>query len=60
MNKEKRSDTMKKIYTAPQTMVIRILTEGMMALSTKDEVSSKPQLSDQKGWDDAEWSDVEE
>ena len=51
---------MKEIYTAPQTMVIRIQTEGMMALSTKDEVSSKPQLSDQKGWDDAEWSDVEE
>lgn len=51
---------MKNIYTAPQTMVIRIQTEGMMALSTKDEVSPKPQLSDQKGWDDAEWSDVEE
>ena len=60
MNKEKTSDTMKKIYTAPQTMAIRVQTEGMMALSANDELSSKPQLSDQKGWDEAEWSDVEE
>ncbi len=61
MNQENTSDTMKKIYTAPQTTAIRVQTEGMMAMSSYyDQVSSKPQLSDEKAWDDADWSDVEE
>ncbi len=51
---------MKKIYTAPQTTAIRVQTEGMMAMSNHDQVSSKPQLSDDKAWDDMDWNDVEE